>query len=137
KVRLEAPVLEREHRPGAAEAGHDLVDAEERAVLPAERLRALEVAVRREVDPLALDRLDDEDGDVLALQLILERDEVAEGHALESGQERLKPRRELVVPVRRQGAEREAVEGVVGGDDARALRRGAAELEGGLVRLGA
>jgi len=40
RVRLEAPVLERQQAAGAAEAGLDLVDAEERAEAAAELLRA-------------------------------------------------------------------------------------------------
>ncbi len=121
-------MLEREHLPGAAEAGLHLVDAEERAVSAAERLRALEVAGGRQVDALALDRLDEEDRDVLAPQLRLERVEVAERHAVEAGQQRPEARRELGVPVRRERAERQPVEAVVGGDDARCAssRRGRA-----------
>ena len=110
EIRLEPPVLEREHLPGPAEAGLHLVDAEERAVAAAELLRALEVARRRQVHALALDRLDEEDGDVLAAQLLLERVEVAERHALEAGQQRPEPVGELGVPVRRERAERQPVE---------------------------
>ena len=62
-------MLEREHRPRAAEAGLHLVDAEERPVPAAQRLRAFEVAGRREMHALALHRLDDEERDVLAAQL--------------------------------------------------------------------
>ena len=137
EVGLEPPVLEREHPPGAAEAGLHLVDAEERAVAAAELLRALEVAGGRQVDALALDRLDEEHRDVLALQLALERLELAERHAVEAGQERAEAVGELRVAVRRERAEREPVEPVVGRDDARALRRGAAELERRLDRFGA
>ena len=78
--------------PGAAEAGLHLVDAEERAVPPAERLRALEVAGRRQMHALALDRLDEEERDVLAAQLLLERVEVAERHPVEAGQQRTEAR---------------------------------------------
>ena len=52
EVGLEAPVLEREQLPGAAEARLHLVDAEERPVAPAERLRALEVAGGGRFTPL-------------------------------------------------------------------------------------
>ena len=106
-------------------------------MLAAERLRALEVAVRRQVRALALDRLDQEDGDVLAPQLLLERVEVAEGDALEAGQQRAEAVGELGIAVRGERAEREPVEAVVGGDDAAALRRRAAELQRRLDRLGA
>ena len=70
-------------------------------------------------------------------QLRLERVEVAERHPVEAREQRLEARRELRVAVRAERAEREPVEAVVGGDDARALRRCAAELERRLVRLGA
>ena len=110
EIRLEPPVLEREHLPGAPEAGLHLVDAEERAVAAADLLRALEVARRRQVDALALHRLDEEDRDVLAAQLLLERVEVAERNALEPRQQRPEPVRELRVAVRRERAERQPVE---------------------------
>ena len=86
-------MLEREQLAGAAEAGLHLVDAEERPVPAAERLRALEVAGRRQVHALPLDRLDEEERDVLAAQLPLERVEVAERHAVEAGEQRPEPRR--------------------------------------------
>ena len=120
-------MLEREHAPCPPEAGHHLVDAEERPVAPAELLRPLEVAVRRQVDALALHRLDEEERDVLAPQLLLQRREVAERHLLESRQERLEARRELFVAVRRERAECQAVEAVLGGEDAFASGAGARE----------
>ena len=86
-------MLEREHPARPPEPGHHLVDAEERPVAAAQLLRSLEVAVRRQVDPLALHRLDEEERDVLASQLRLERVEIAERNLLESGQERLEARR--------------------------------------------
>ncbi len=137
QVRLEPPVLEGEHPARPPEARHHLVDTEQRPVAAAQRLRALEVAVGRQVNPLALHRLDEEERHVLAPQLLLERLEVAERHLLEAREERLKPRGELRVPVRRERAEREAVEAVLRGEDALALRRRASELERGLDRLGA
>ena len=81
QVGLETPVLGREHAARAAEAGLHLVEAEERAVAPAERLRPREVAVRGQDHALAEDRLDDEDRDVLPPELGLERVEVVERHA--------------------------------------------------------
>ena len=130
-------MLEREHLPGAAEARLHLVDAEERPVLPAERLRTLEVAGRRHVHSLALNRLDEEERNVLAPQLPLERIEVAKRNAVEVGKQRAETRDELGVAVRRERAERETVEAVVDGDDTSPLRRGAAELERGFDGFGA
>jgi hypothetical protein len=92
-------VLVREEAAGAPEARHHLVDAEERPVAPAKLLRSLEVAVRRQVDALALQGLDEEERDVLAPQLLLERVEVAERDTVETREERLEARRELVVAV--------------------------------------
>jgi hypothetical protein len=66
EVRLEPPVLEGEHPARAAEAGHHLVDAEERPVAAAELLGSREVAVRREVDALALHRLNEEERHVFS-----------------------------------------------------------------------
>jgi len=71
-------VVEREHAAGSAEAGLHLVDAEQRSVAAAEFLRALEVAIRRKEWAVALDRLDDENGDVLAAKRRLERVEIVE-----------------------------------------------------------
>ena len=65
-------MLEGEQPARAAEARLHLVDGEERPVAPAELLRAFEIARRRQVHALALDRLDDEERDVLAEQLTLE-----------------------------------------------------------------
>ena len=84
EIGLEPPVLEREELSRAPEARLHLVDAEERAVATAERLRAFEVARRRQVHALALHRLDQEQRDVLGPQLALERVEVAERHLRES-----------------------------------------------------
>src|SRR5262249_6669533 len=80
-------------------------------------------------------RLDEEQCDVFGAQLRLERVEVAERHAVEVGEQRAEARRELGVAVRRQRAERQPVEAVVGGEDAAPLRRGAAELKRRLDRL--
>ena len=72
EVRLEPPVLEREPLAGASEPGLDLVDDEQRAVAPAQRLRALQIARRRKRHHPALNRLDDERGDVSVAQLRLQ-----------------------------------------------------------------
>ena len=69
EVRLEPPVLEREPPAGAPEPGLDLVDDEQRAVAPAQLLRGLQIARGRERHHAALDRLDDEGGDILRAQL--------------------------------------------------------------------
>ena len=130
-------MLEGEHPARAAEAGHHLVDAEERPVAAAELLRSREVAVRRQVDALALHRLDEEERHVLAPQFGLERLEVAERNLLAPGQQRLEARLELLVAVHRGCAERQSVETVLGGEDARASGRRAPELDCRLDRLAA
>ena len=65
-VGLDVPVLDREEVAGAADAGLDLVGDEQRAVFLAERGRARQKLVGRQVDALALDRLDDEGRDLRA-----------------------------------------------------------------------
>ncbi len=129
-------MVEREHLAGAAEARLHLVDAEERPVAPAELLGALQVAGRRQVDALALDRLDQEEGDVLPPELGLERVEVAELDRVEAGQELAEPLAELRAPVRRERAERQPVEAVVREDDAGAPRRSPRVFERRLDGLG-
>src|SRR4051794_13129521 len=69
QVGLETPVLQGEHPPRASEPGLDLVDAEERAVATAELLCSLQVVVGRQVDALALHRLDEEERDILLSEL--------------------------------------------------------------------
>ena len=109
-VGLEAPVLEGEHLPGASEAGLHLVQREVRPVPAAELLRALQVARRGEVHALALHGLDQEQGDILALQFPLERVEVVPGDLVEVGKERPEALRPLGAAVGRERAESEAVE---------------------------
>ena len=66
-VGLDAPVLDRPHLPGAAGARLDLVGDEQDAVLGAQLAQALEEAVLGDdVAALALDRLDDDRGDLVA-----------------------------------------------------------------------
>ena len=68
--------------PDPPEAGLDLVEDHERLVPAAERLRLVPELVGRQVDPLALDRLDDEGGHVAPPELpgqgggVAERDHV-------------------------------------------------------------
>ena len=90
-VRLEPPVVEREHPAGAAEPSLYLVDTEERAVASAEELGSLEVSRIGHDSALALDRLDQEQGDVLSAQLLLEGLEIVERHGREPGQQRPEP----------------------------------------------
>src|SRR5207245_942313 len=103
-------VLEGKHPARAPEAGLHLVNAEERAVAAAQLLRALEVALRREEGAVALDRLDQEERDVLAPKRRLERAEVAEGHLREPRQQRPEPVAELRHAVGRERSERVPVE---------------------------
>ena len=107
-------MLQREQPPGTAEAGLHLVHAEERPVAAAELLRAREVAVGRQVHALALHRLDEEERDVLAGELALERLEVVPGHAREAGQQRPEALGELRARVGRERPERQPVERVLG-----------------------
>src|SRR5438093_148029 len=86
EVRLESPVLQREPLAGTSESGLDLVDGEERAVAPTQRLRRLQIARRRKRHHPALNRLDDEGGDIFRAQFRLQAREVAERNALAARQ---------------------------------------------------
>ncbi len=122
-------MLEGEQPARASEAGLHLIDAEQRAVAAAELLRGLQVSGRWQMHALSLYRLDEEDGDILPPQLRLEHIELTEGDACEAGKQRAEAPSELGVAVRRERAERQAVEAVVGGDDPLTPCRGATELE--------
>ena len=79
-------MLEGEQPPRAAESGLHLVDGEERPVAAAELLGALQIAVRRQVHALSLDRLDEEERDLFAVQFPLEGLQVPERNLREPGQ---------------------------------------------------
>ena len=81
-------MLEGEELAGAAEPGLHLVDGKERAVSPAELLRAFEIAGRREVHSLSLHGLDEKERDVLGPERTFECVEVAERNPREPRQER-------------------------------------------------
>src|SRR5262249_57591932 len=63
-VRFDAPVLDREEPPGAAEPGLNLVGNKQSAMTAAQRSRLAQIIVGGYVDAFALDRLDDERPDV-------------------------------------------------------------------------
>ncbi len=96
-----------------------------------------QIVPRREVDPLALDRLDDERRDVPACELARERVQIAEADRIAARQQRPEALAELDAAVERQRAEREPVEGVLGVQDARTAGGGARDLDRRLDRLGA
>ena len=129
-------MLEGEQLSRAPEAGLHLVDGEERPVAAAELLRAFEIAVRRQVHALPLNRLDEEDRYVFAAQLALEGVQVAERNLREPRQQRTEALDEVRVAVRRERTERQPVKCVVGRDHTRAPRRGAPELQRCLDGLG-
>ena len=109
-------MLEGEQPARAAEARLHLVDGEECPVAAAELLCAFEVAVRRQIHALALDRLDEEERHVLADQLTLESVQVAERDLRELRQQRSEALDEVRIAVRRERAESQAVKRVVGRD---------------------
>ena len=63
-IGLDAPVLDCEEPSGATEPGLTLVGHKQRAMPAAQRRRFAQIVVHRHVDAFALDRLDDERGDV-------------------------------------------------------------------------
>ncbi len=95
-------MLQRQEAPGAPNAGLDLVADEQRAGRAAQPLGAREVVVGRQVDALALHRLDHERRDVLARQLALQRVEVAERDRVAARQQRAEALAEDRVAVERQ-----------------------------------
>jgi len=125
----------------APDAGLDLVDDEERAVLVAERLGAGEELLGAGIDPaFALNDLDDHGGSPTVLPGILHRC----GHALELvvgnkahiGDERLERLAVLLAPRRRQRPHAAPVKPAHRGDSPGAARGEAGELERGLNGLG-
>src|SRR4029078_7303571 len=71
-VRLEVPVFEAEHFAGATESGLDLIDNEEGAIFATDLLGFYEKIALRILDTFALDRLDDEGGDIAFGQFLFE-----------------------------------------------------------------
>ena len=146
-------MLDREHLPGAPEAGLHLVDDEHDPVLVADAADAREELLRSDDEAaLALHRLDHERGDALRRdgghERALERVEripsrrpaivLCERHAIDLGRERAEAR--LVrVRLRRQGhgQQRPAVEAALECDHRRPLGVRARELDRVLDRLGA
>ncbi len=130
QVGLEAEVLAGEHPAGAAKAGQHLVDAEQRPVAAAERLHTFEITGIRQDDPFPLQRLEQDERDILLPQFRLERVEVVEGHLREFRQQRPETVGELGIPVRREGS-RASDRGTrrFGGDDAAASARCTTELD--------
>src|SRR5437588_2537120 len=111
-------MLDREETAGTSQPGLDLIGDEQGAVTAAKLGGRLQVAVGRQVDTLALDRLDDEGSDVASVQRLFECGQVVERDADAVGQQRLEAAAEDVVAVERQRPIREAVERVLAVDDA-------------------
>ena len=120
EVRLEPPVLEREPPAGASEPGLDLVDDEQRAVAPAQLLRALQVALRRERHLRPWIGSTMKAATSFARSCASRRVEVAERDALAAGQQRPEALLEELVADQRERPERDAVEAAVAGDQPRA-----------------
>ncbi|CAM5269625.1 hypothetical protein SFIMM107S_07527 [Streptomyces griseus] len=85
--------------------------------MPVQQLLGLpQIAGRRGVHALALDRLDDQRRDIAPLQLAAQRVQIAERHG-RVGEQRGEPVAEAALPVDRQGSGGEPVEGVVAVED--------------------
>ncbi len=98
---------------------------------------AFEIAVIGHVDALALDRLDEKAGDLLAFQRIFQRGQIVERHLHAIGQKAAEPFAENRVAVERQRAIGEAVERMAAIGDAGAAGRGAREFDRGFDAFGA
>ena len=92
---------------------------------------------RRTHTAFALHRLEHDRGDVAALQLPLEREGIAEGHADATVEERLEGRAVADAPRHGESTEGRPVVAAVRGDEARPARRRTGQLEGALDGLGA
>ena len=136
-VGLDIPVLDREEAAGAADAGLDFVGDEQRAVFAAQRSGARQELVGGHVDALALDRLDDEGGDLARRQRLLQRGEIVERDRRAARQQRLEAGAEIGIVGQRQRAVGQAVKGVGAIDDAGPAGGAARELDRGLDAFGA
>ena len=146
-VGLDAPVLDRPHLAGATRAGLDLVGDEQDAVAIADFAQALEEAVLRDdVAAFALDRLDDDRGDLVGRSELVEQDLVEPAQVLDPAVRRVEDARqqrpEAGVVLGLRGGQRDravgpAVERAEEGDDVRPLGREARELDRRLDDLGA
>src|SRR4029079_3006326 len=112
-------VLEGEELAGAPEPGLHLVDGKERAVALAELLRAFQIARWREGHSLSLHSLAEKERDVLGAERNLECVEVAERDPREPRKERAEALDEMAITARRERAEREPVERLLGRDEDR------------------
>ncbi len=131
--------------PGARAAGPDLIANQKQVVLIAQPAQDRQVIIVGDIDAaFALDRLDD-DRNGLAVDGVLGGVQMVERDVGEPGEVWLEPEPGFVLPGRRHGAERAAVEAVVHGDDLEAVALGAwvglpveaGELERGFVGVGA
>jgi hypothetical protein len=88
QVRLDPPVLRRQEAPCPPHPGLDLVGYQQRAVLAAQPGRRRQIVVARQVDALALDRLDHERGDIAPGERSFERVQIIERYARAGADER-------------------------------------------------
>ena len=136
-VGLDIPVLDRQKFSGAADAGLDLVGDEQRAVFAAQRGGTGQEFVGGHVDALALDRLDEESGDLARRQRPLERGKIVERDRRAARQQRLESAAEIRVLGQRQRAIGETVERMRAMNDARPPGGAAREFDRGFDGLGA
>ena len=135
-VRLHARVLEREELAGATQSGLHLVENEERAVTGARPLRRKQVIVVSDEDPLALDRLEHEGGDVTLLELAIEGREITTGDRVAAGDERIEAVAEMMIAVQRQRAVCQTVKSVITVEDPWTPRGAVRVLDRGLDAFG-
>ena len=122
-------MLECEPFAGSAEAALDFIEDEDGAVGFAESLGGAEEFFGDHFAGFSLDGFDDEAGDILAGEGLLEGGNVVEGDLDGAGGEFAEAFLEEVGAVDGEGAAGEAVEGVVAIDDFLATGEGAGELE--------
>ena len=79
-IRLDVPVFNCQEAAGAAQSGLHFIRDEQGAVAPAEIRGKFEIIIVGDVYPLALDRLDDECGNVTRMKRPLKRATRSLGH---------------------------------------------------------
>jgi hypothetical protein len=130
-------VLRRQKAPRRPHPGLDLIGYQQRAVLAAQPGRRRQIVVARQVDALALDRLDHERGDIAPGERSFERIQVIERYARAGADEWCEAVAKRLIAAQRQGAVGQPVESVIAVQDGRSTGRGTAELDRRLDRLDA
>src|ERR1700736_2722368 len=134
-IGLNAPMFNCEESSGTAKSGLNFVGDEQGPKFMAQGLSAAKIGIVRQIDPLALDRFDDEGRGIARGQSFFQSGKIVEwncGAARNEGTEAL-PKNPIAV--QRQGAVGQAMKGVIAIGDAGSPRGAAREFKRGLDGL--